>query len=146
MGSLRFIVGVDGSEPSRCACRLAAELVEASGALVKCVYVRHISAAVNVSVMATGGGVDVAGLFDDEEAAARALVAETFAGSAGYWGTEIREFGDVAATLQEAARDWGADIIIVGNPGMHGVHRIFGSVATHLVHHAEVPVLMVPTD
>lgn len=49
-----------------------------------------------------------------------------------------------AQAIAEAARDWGADLIVVGTHGRRGFQRILlGSVAENLVRIAEVSLMLV---
>ena len=143
---MRFVVGVDGSESSRRAFEFTLQLAEASRAQVKCVFVRHVPAAVLVAA-STGrpGAIDVlASALDAQEAAVEDIVA-AFKGSAAYVTTETRSGGDVGRVLEAAAEDWGADLIVVGSRGLHGLHRLVaGSGSTGLVHRGHLPVLVVP--
>lgn len=145
MRSPRFIVGVDGSEASRAAGHFAAELAGVSNALVRAVFVRRVPATASIAAAsAVGGMVDVVTILDEQEAAARAVIDRTIAGTVGYWDTQTRDGADIADVLETAARDWAADLIIVGHQGAHGVRRLFGSVGARLVRHASLPVLVVP--
>ena len=50
----------------------------------------------------------------------------------------------VDAVVNDQARAWGADLVVLGTHGRRGVARAFaGSVAEQVVRHAEVPVLLV---
>ena len=52
---------------------------------------------------------------------------------------------DVAARVRGEAVRWGADLIVVGTHGRHGLARLFfGSVSEDIASGAEVPVLVVP--
>jgi nucleotide-binding universal stress UspA family protein len=53
--------------------------------------------------------------------------------------------GDPADALLGVARDIDADLIVVGNKGMHGASRILGSVTNTVSHHAPCSVLIVST-
>jgi nucleotide-binding universal stress UspA family protein len=54
--------------------------------------------------------------------------------------------GDPADALLEIAEREGADLIVVGNRGMHGVSRMLGSVPNKVSHRARCHVLIVATD
>ena len=43
------------------------------------------------------------------------------------------------------ATNEGADLIVVGNKGMHGTHRVLGSVPNSVAHQAPCAVLIVAT-
>jgi nucleotide-binding universal stress UspA family protein len=49
-----------------------------------------------------------------------------------------------AYALQEVARCCGADLILVGSPGRR--EGVLGSVSSAIVHHATVPILLLPMD
>jgi nucleotide-binding universal stress UspA family protein len=54
--------------------------------------------------------------------------------------------GDAADALLEVAEREQAELIVVGNRGMHGVKRVLGSVPNKVSHHARCSVLIVSTD
>jgi nucleotide-binding universal stress UspA family protein len=54
--------------------------------------------------------------------------------------------GDPADALLDIARDEDADLIVVGNHGMHGVKRVLGSVPNKVSHHARCSVLIACTE
>ena len=65
---------------------------------------------------------------------------------AGVVADEIVLDGDPGAALIQAARDWHADLVVMGTHGRHGIARVvLGSVARTLVLHAPASVLVVPT-
>ena len=53
--------------------------------------------------------------------------------------------GDAANALLEKAKELGADLIVVGNRGMRGLHRVLGSVPNSVSHGAHCSVLVVDT-
>ncbi len=62
-------------------------------------------------------------------------------------GTEALQFivkGSAAHEIAAAAREWGADVIVIGSHGRRGVTRaLLGSVAEAVMRHASCPVLVV---
>jgi nucleotide-binding universal stress UspA family protein len=50
-----------------------------------------------------------------------------------------------AAAILNVAHDVGADVIVVGNKGMHGARRLLGSVPNDVAHKASCSVLIVAT-
>lgn len=48
--------------------------------------------------------------------------------------------------IVEAAKDWGADLIVVGSHGRGFWGRLLGSVSDGVIHHAPCSVLVVRTD
>jgi nucleotide-binding universal stress UspA family protein len=58
---------------------------------------------------------------------------------------EVTSAGDVPSLVLDAARNFGADLIVMGTRGRRGVQRlILGSVAERCVRQATVPVLLIP--
>ena len=54
------------------------------------------------------------------------------------------KIGDAGELLCEVARDWGADLIVVGRRGRTGlVEALLGSVSNHVVHNAPCSVLVI---
>ena len=53
--------------------------------------------------------------------------------------------GNPAEQILEEVGEWHPDLLVVGRAGMGGISRLLlGSVSTHLVKHASVPILVVP--
>jgi nucleotide-binding universal stress UspA family protein len=58
------------------------------------------------------------------------------------WASEARE-GDAAKVLVELAEHHGADVLVIGNKGMH--RKVLGSVPNSVSHNAPCSVLIVKT-
>jgi nucleotide-binding universal stress UspA family protein len=59
--------------------------------------------------------------------------------------TPLVRTGDPADEIVAAAREWGADLIVVGTHGRRGIGRMFlGSVAETVLRHAPCAVLVIP--
>lgn len=59
--------------------------------------------------------------------------------------SQFVNYGSTADGIIECAREFGADLIVIGTHSRTGLDRLFmGSVAEHVVRHSEVPVLVVP--
>jgi nucleotide-binding universal stress UspA family protein len=57
--------------------------------------------------------------------------------------TAVRD-GEAGPAVVEEAKEWGADLVIVGSRGHRGLRRLFeGSVAHYVVDHAHCPVEVV---
>lgn len=55
--------------------------------------------------------------------------------------------GEPGPAIVEEAREWGADLIVVGSRGHTGLVRLIaGSVSRHVVDHAPCPVEVVPCE
>ena len=142
-----IVVGSDGSDTAAVAVRHAAELAKSLGARL------HV-----VSAYRPLSGVPVAGAGADPERAGWAVsptvnvdaVLEGVAGTARAIGVEpdcYARRGDPAEAILDVAEEQGADLIVVGNKGMHGSRRfLLGSVPDKVSHHAPCSVLIVRTD
>jgi nucleotide-binding universal stress UspA family protein len=54
------------------------------------------------------------------------------------------QVGEAGDQLCEVAKDWGADLIVVGRQGHTGLKEaLLGSVSNHVVHHAPCSVLVI---
>ncbi|BCA94650.1 universal stress protein [Legionella antarctica] len=57
---------------------------------------------------------------------------------------EIKSEERISAKLVEAAKDWPADLLVIGTHGRRGFqHFMLGSVAEGVIRRASIPVLMV---
>lgn len=58
--------------------------------------------------------------------------------------SQFIRLGKPAAEIVRTAKDWAADMIVIGSHGRHGVSRaLLGSVAEEVMRHAPCPVLVV---
>lgn len=137
----KILVGVDGSESSRRAATVAAELAAAQGAEL------HVVTAVDERAPLPDQRDlgDVRALSPGEQAEA---IATEIAGSLTGITPNIHPSpvqGKPADALVAAANEIGADLIVVGNRRVQGIGRILGSVATDVAHHAPCDVYIVKT-
>ncbi len=59
--------------------------------------------------------------------------------------SHFNEFGDTADGIIDCCKEFKADMIVVGTHSRSGLDRLLsGSIAEHVVRHAQVPVLVVP--
>jgi nucleotide-binding universal stress UspA family protein len=122
-----IVVGTDGSETAELAVRRAGELAQATGGSL------HIVSAYSGSVPP-----DVTSALLERSAGAlhaRGVDCECHA-----------RRGEAAEALLTVAEEEHADMIVVGNKGMHGKGRyLLGSVPDKVSHHAPCSVLIVRT-
>jgi nucleotide-binding universal stress UspA family protein len=130
----RILVGTDTSGRAEAAVRTAADLALAEGAELVILHV-------HVRPRSPEGLLDPHKAVDPEE----------------YLGDVVRrlpdlrarirvEEGDPASRICEVADDEGADLIVVGNLGVHGRgHRVLGSVPVAVLRRAAGSVLVVDT-
>lgn len=108
-----------------------------------------VMARVGVPWPMAGYGLDVTAVDEASEKRARELAEEgaVRAREAGLTAVAVaeRRVFDVAGTLLAAADELGADAIATGSRGLTGVHSLLGSVSHALVHHADRPIIVVPS-
>ena len=139
-----ILVGVDGSDSSRKAATVAAQLASSTGAAL------HVLTAVDPR--SHGAQAEPGRPFDDTRSltpgeAAEAIAAEV-AGSLGSVVPHVESSpiqGKPAEALVEEAKRLGADLIVVGNRRVQGIGRILGSVASDVAQHAPCDVYIVKT-
>ncbi|MEN7531281.1 MULTISPECIES: universal stress protein [unclassified Cupriavidus] len=142
----KIAVAVDGSGTSDLALYEAIRVASGSGASVLALYV------VDNGVMLFDAGfydpTQVQRAFVDSgtkalEAAGRLLGNEGVAHE-----TKLVDdpavIGDVAGSINAAASEWGADLLVIGTHGRRGVRRlVLGSVAEAVIRQSTMPVLLV---
>ena len=139
-----IVVGTDGSASANEAVRHAASLAALADAHLHVVMVTPgipVIAAPDMMVAAAqwSDAADAAAKqsLDDAAAIARELGAEV---------TPHQRGGDPADQLLDVCEETDADLLVVGNRGMHGARRfLLGSVSSRCAHHANTSVLVVQT-
>ncbi len=141
---VRIVVGVDGSEQSIRAARVAAGMARSHGSKLHVVTV----------VRPPEGWWGVVGspppadaLSASMERAQRSVLDATLAAidMEGIDVTVTEEIGDPAAALSAYCEQVGAGLLVVGRRGAGMVERlVLGSVADRLAHHAPCSLMVVP--
>ncbi len=140
---MKVLVAVDGSPASTRAVKLAIDQFGGMGASIVIVNVQ------NQATLNLGGGGEIMPLSwieqQEDKAAGEALQeAVTICQEAGVTYVTRSERGAVAATVNRVAHEEHATQIIMGTRGLGGVRGLLlGSVATQLLHLADVPVTLV---
>lgn len=132
----RIVVGFDGSDAALRALGRAAEAVAPEGTIV----VVTVEAALR-----SPGALSEDLLSPEVDPAAVVEEARTFLGTRGDITVEaVLGKGDPASVIVDAARESGADLIVVGRRGRDFAARaLLGSVAAHVVEWARCDVLVV---
>lgn len=138
----QIVVGIDASEEAQAALRWAVQEASFRSASVTAVHVWH-------DVIASGG-LDIQMIDPSQlEAAAQSMASSTVALVEEEMGGFPRPVtiqlahGHPGRALLDAAE--GADLLVVGSRGHGGfTGLLLGSVATYVVHHASLPVAVVP--
>lgn len=139
----RILVPTDFSPGAHAALAWAQSLGAAYGAELILLHVVDLSIAALAGFPSTLAAVPAAGELLDrvrsESNEEMRRLAATIPGARGM----IRE-GTPRSVILEAARETGAQLIVMGTHGRTGLtHVFFGSVAEHVVRHSHVPVLTV---
>jgi nucleotide-binding universal stress UspA family protein len=141
-----IVVGTDGSASARIAVRHAAYLAAATRACL------HLVTAVSATPIGIGPDMVHAlppSWIDANTDAARGTL-DTIARELTDSGVDVVTHiaqGEPAESLLRYCDDVRADLLVVGDKGMHGPRRfLLGSVANRCAHHATCAVLVVPTS
>jgi nucleotide-binding universal stress UspA family protein len=140
-----IVVGTDGSETAKRAVQEAVRMAKALGAELHVVSAYEPLRGARITGAPEGAAKVWAPLPDSqvestvEEAAATVRFADVAVKT-----HAVQK--DPADALLEVANEVGAQMIVVGNKGMHGARRfVLGSVANKVSHRAECNVLIVAT-
>jgi len=138
------VVGVDGSEQSRHAATVSADLARKNGATLHLVTI----------VRPPEGWWGIVGSPPTPSALSKSLtdaqreILDSVVGEMDLTGIEViqvEDVGDPARMLLDYAQKVDADVMVIGRRGAGVIERIMlGSVANRVVHDAECPVLLVP--
>ncbi|MEM2933763.1 MAG: universal stress protein [Methanocellales archaeon] len=134
----KILVGVDGSEDSKGALAKAAELAEKFGSeiIIISVIPREVKLAIIQAEVLDGS------IFAETEKMVAELASDLKA--RGLQARGITVFGDVANEILKTCEEEGCDLIVVGSRGLGKVERfLLGSIASKVIVHAKVPVLVV---
>ncbi|MDP3761463.1 MAG: universal stress protein [Ramlibacter sp.] len=142
----RILVALDGSETSMRALTASLNLARQGGGRVRLVHV--------VEELAYLGGFDPYGASSGDlikvirENGAKVLATGlAAAGSAGVEADTVLydNFGErLSDAVADAAKQWNADLIVVGTHGRRGIGRVLmGSGAEHIIRLSPVPVLVI---
>jgi nucleotide-binding universal stress UspA family protein len=138
-----IVVGTDGSKTAQRAVQQATELAQAVGGELHVVSAfepvsGRISGAPDeaAKVWAVAPDYEVEGLIEEALATIREQGVKAEAHTVK---------GDPVDALIDVAARVNADLIVVGNRGMHGLGRVLGSVPNKVSHRARCSVLIVAT-
>ncbi|HVC32866.1 MAG TPA: universal stress protein [Chloroflexota bacterium] len=141
----RILVGIDGSTVSRHALQTAVQLAKALNSRVRIVHVIDLGPLYE----AAASGVDVSDVERTMVQDGRNLLAQ--AQDVARQGSVTSEtallpiYGTrIIDTIVDDAKQWTADLIVLGTHGRHGLGRlILGSVAEGVARSSPIPVLLV---
>lgn len=140
-----YVVGVDGSAPSRRAVSQAADLARQTGASLLLVHVVNWSGYTPLAVQEAAQRPLAK---KEEERIARDIVLAPLAAEVREAGVEVDihyGWGHPSKFVIDTARKRGATMIAIGRRGHSNLAElVLGSVSNAIAHHADVPVLLVP--
>jgi nucleotide-binding universal stress UspA family protein len=146
-----IVVGIDGSDTARAAMIKAADLAKLTGARVHLVTASakgYLAEMVAIEPMAAGMMDALRAAETEVENASEKMLARA-ADELGGLGVEVETHlvdSPPADAIVDTAETVGADLIVVGNKGMHGAKRyVLGSVPNSVAHHAPCDVTIVST-
>lgn len=140
----RILVPVDGSPTSERALQEALRLAQQQSGRLELVHVLG-----DVRLMEANSYINYAEMKDAMTSAGKKLLEQTQmvaqqSGTAAE--VKLLEAGGtrIASAIVEEARQWQADLIVIGTHGRTGFSRVlFGSVAEGVVRTAHIPVLLI---
>ncbi len=141
----RILVAVDDSPAALAAAHLAVDLAASSGAHLRFVHVLEDGELVRKLATLGHGGE----LADIRRRAAESLLRHVTAEAhrAGGQADGTCLTGAAAALLVGEARDWGADLVVVGRSDVRVAGSAYvGAVTRGVLEFSEVPVLVVPVS
>lgn len=141
----KILLATDGSAASAYAAQLAVELARVHGATLTAVYVIDPYPYQGVSEANPMGFQAYMSAGHEHAAQARAKVEALCAQGGAAVELRFQRVEDMQATdgILQAAREQGADLIVVGSHGRTGIRRLMlGSIAGKVVAQSPVPVLV----
>jgi nucleotide-binding universal stress UspA family protein len=144
-----ILIAYDGSEDANAAIAQAGKLFKGESATVVTVWQRFVDTMVRL-----GGGVGVIIDYDaidtssQQSAVERADAGAKLARDAGLTavGKSLAVKSTISAAILGVAAEVDAAVVVLGSRGYTGVKSLMlGSVSTHVLHHADRPVLVVPS-
>jgi nucleotide-binding universal stress UspA family protein len=146
-----IVIAYDASGDARAAIEQAAKLWPGKQATVVSVWEPFAEVIAHASTGFAPGMAD----YEEIDAASEKLAADNAregaelanAGGLEASAHETSQTATIADAILAAANEVGAEVVVVGTRGLTGVKSLLlGSVSHAVVHHADVPVLVVPSS
>lgn len=137
MSFRKILIAVDGEPLADHAAEVGIELASSLGAEIGFVYVVE-------PALSQAPGISPADLIaEDEREGKRVLDRLRHLLPPACSPAEFIHAGKPASEIVRTAREWTADVIVIGSHGRHGFQRaLLGSVAEEVMRHAPCPVLV----
>jgi nucleotide-binding universal stress UspA family protein len=149
----KILIGIDDSKFAKNAAKTGFDLAKQFGAavgLVNIIEATYIPSPVTDTTigMPMETGVNMVGIemLDIQNHISDDIIASTIKTyGEGLEVTHFTDYGSTADGIINCSKEFKADLIVIGTHSRTGFDRLFmGSVAEHVVRHAEMPVLVVP--
>ena len=149
----KILIGIDDSKYAEHAAKYGFEIARKFNAAVGLVNIVEPAmippmSGSNDPILGTMPNVsieemDIIDLRKNQSAEIVELTTKKFAGDTKV--SHFTEYGSTAQGIIDCSKEFKADMIVIGTHSRSGIDRLLmGSVAEHVVRHAEVPVLVVP--
>lgn len=137
MSFRKILIAVDGEPLADHAAEVGIELASSLGAEIGLVYVVE-------PALSQAPGIQPADLIaEDEREGRRVLDRLRHLLPPDRLRAEFIHAGRPASEIVRTAKEWAADVIVIGSHGRHGFQRaLLGSVAEEVMRHAPCPVLV----
>lgn len=151
----KILIGIDNSKYAEHAAKTGFALAKTFGASVGLVHVVEPTYVPNSPATDTTMGIPVEAsinpaaemeMIDIQNKASDDLLTRIIKDYAGDLEvSQFKDYGSTADGILHCCKEFRADLIVIGTHSRSGLDRLLmGSVAEHVVRHAEVPVLVVP--
>jgi nucleotide-binding universal stress UspA family protein len=149
----KILIGIDDSKFAKHATKAGFDLAKQFGAAVGLVHIieaAYLPGPVSDTTLGmpleTGTNLASLELMDIQTHISDDIIANTIKEyGEGLEVTHFTDYGSTADGIINCSKEFNADLIVIGTHSRTGFDRLFmGSVAEHVVRHAEMPVLVVP--
>jgi len=148
----KVLIGIDNSTFAEHAAEYGFDIAKTYGAKVGLVHIVEpviMPATTNadmIGIPVMDVGMNDAELIKIQNEASETLIEKTIKKFAhGLDVTHFNEFGGKADGILSCAKEFNADLIVIGTHSRTGLDRLLmGSTAEHVVRHSPIPVLVVP--
>ena len=139
---MKILIAIDDSKFCDQCLRMISAQIFAEGTEVRVLHVLQPISVAPPPQMSAGYTPELEGQAKEAQTLVK-RAADTLTEAGFKVGTAV-EKGDVRLKIIDAAKDWGADLVVVGSHGRSGIPRLLlGSVTEFVVRHAPCSVLVV---
>jgi nucleotide-binding universal stress UspA family protein len=149
----KILIGIDDSKHAEFAAEYGFDIARKFNAAVGLVNIVEPASMPPIAgtdpiigIPTEGIGIDDLELMDIQKSQSENIVDQAIKKFAGDMPvTHFTDYGSTADGIVHCAKEFEADLIVIGTHSRHGLDRLLnGSVAEHVVRYSPVPVLVVP--